>query len=130
MTAVEVHLDCGPRAARGAPAPPTRVGTLFTHLRRGRLTSTFAYAEDWLADPRAYPLDPELPLVTGLIAPTAALPRAVADAAPDRWGRDLIARQARADGQTRTLDESDYLLGVGDLTRHGALRFRLEPGGP
>jgi serine/threonine-protein kinase HipA len=53
-----------------------------------------------------------------------------ADASPDRWGRLLMQRRLERDiragllpARTR-LHESDYLLGVHDLYRLGALRFR------
>jgi len=51
------------------------------------------------------------------------------DSAPDTWGRRLMQRVERRlaerEGRAvRTLLESDYLLGVADETRLGALRFR------
>ena len=53
----------------------------------------------------------------------------IGDSAPDTWGRRLMQRAERRradrDGRAvRTLTESDYLLGVSDETRLGALRFR------
>lgn len=58
---------------------------------------------------------------------------ALTDCAPDRWGRRLIDRQAtasaRAEGRTpRGLTEADYLLGVRDDLRQGAVRFRVGSG--
>ena len=44
------------------------------------------------------------------------------DATPDSWGRKIIRRREKRG----SLRESDYLLGVFDLARIGALRFRLE----
>jgi serine/threonine-protein kinase HipA len=44
------------------------------------------------------------------------------DAAPDSWGRKIIRRREKRGN----LRESDYLLGVFDLTRVGALRFKFE----
>ena len=57
------------------------------------------------------------------------------DSAPDRWGRVLMRRaesqRARAVGETpRTLSEADFLLGVSDEARQGALRFSNDPDGP
>ena len=51
------------------------------------------------------------------------------DLAPDTWGRRLMQRAERRaaqqdGGQVRTLMESDYLLGVTDISRLGALRFK------
>ena len=53
----------------------------------------------------------------------------IGDSAPDTWGRRLIQRaerrQAARDGRpVRALAEADYLLGVADVARLGALRFR------
>jgi serine/threonine-protein kinase HipA len=53
------------------------------------------------------------------------------DSSPDRWSRVLMrrreAQRARAEGRTeRRLLESDYLLGVHDGHRMGALRFRVD----
>jgi serine/threonine-protein kinase HipA len=45
---------------------------------------------------------------------------------PDRWGRVLIGQAERQlardeNHPPRTIAELDYLLGVGDMTRQGAL---------
>jgi serine/threonine-protein kinase HipA len=60
---------------------------------------------------------------------------AIGDSAPDRWGRRLIQREEERKAREqkrvpRTLTEADYLLGVGDIARQGALRFALVEGGP
>jgi serine/threonine-protein kinase HipA len=57
------------------------------------------------------------------------------DPSPDRWGRLLMrsreALQAKEVGRAeRTLFESDFLLGVFDGHRMGALRFKLTEDGP
>jgi serine/threonine-protein kinase HipA len=56
---------------------------------------------------------------------------AIGDSAPDRWGRVLMRRaeSIKAKAEKRrpvTLFEADYLLGVNDEARQGALRFSLE----
>lgn len=56
------------------------------------------------------------------------------DSCPDRWGRLLMKRreavQARKEERKpRRLGESDFLLGVYDEARMGALRFSLEEDG-
>ncbi len=56
------------------------------------------------------------------------MPAAFTDAAPDRWGRTLMERREAASARedrrpTRTLDDWDFLLGVDDTTRMGALRL-------
>ncbi|WP_236627712.1 HipA domain-containing protein [Caulobacter sp. B11] len=53
----------------------------------------------------------------------------IGDSAPDTWGRRLMQRaerrQAERDGRpVRALSDADYLLGVADVSRLGALRFR------
>jgi len=117
------------------PDGEVEAGTLYSH-RRGRLESaTFAYAQEYVSRRGAYQLDPALPLSS---APSQtpvgrAIFGAFADCAPDRWGRTLIKRaQARAAQETgeaaRSLGEIDYLLGVRDDLRQGALRFRIGDG--
>lgn len=107
-------------------------GEAQVNVRRGRLTSTFSYDREYLALPGAYAVDPALPLSAGSWPLAHGLPQAFGDAAPDRWGRNLIARRVRAqataeDRPSPSLDERDYLLGVSDQTRQGALRFKTEP---
>jgi serine/threonine-protein kinase HipA len=108
---------------------------VFINRRRGHLTCGFAYDHSYLEHPRAYPIDPGLPLHSGTWPVDAPLPRALSDAAPDRWGRHLIARRSHADARAHgllppTLDEVDFLLGVSDLARQGALRCATAPAGP
>lgn len=106
-------------------------GDAHFNFRRGRLTATFSYDRDYIALPGAYAVDPALRLTTGAWPLPQGLPGAFSDAAPDRWGRNLIAKRIRAeavaDGRTApTLDDRDYLLGVSDETRQGALRFKTD----
>ena len=129
MTAVQVHVAVG---AETVPA-----GALFVH-RRGRTESaTLSYASSYLARSDAWAVDPTLPLRSGSYQSRAgqALFGALTDCAPDRWGRTLLlrreARLAADEGRTaRTLSELDYLLGVRDDLRQGALRFRDTDDGP
>jgi serine/threonine-protein kinase HipA len=106
-------------------------GRLWSHRRRGGESTTFAYDAGYLGRPDAYELDPALKLVAGQQQTPAgrAIFGAFSDCAPDRWGRRLIARaQARRvqrdGGAPRSFGEIDYLLGVRDDLRQGALRFR------
>lgn len=97
--------------------------------RRGQ-SSVFEYADEWLDNPNAFAIDPaNLPLETGQIYTTSdksALPGALRDTAPDRWGQQLIKRAFRKAGEDRTLSEIDYLLAITDQTRIGALRYKRE----
>ncbi|MDY7089393.1 MAG: HipA domain-containing protein, partial [Actinomycetota bacterium] len=108
------------------------VGDAHFNFRRGRLTATFSYDRDYLSLPGAYAIDPALGLSTGAWPLPQGLAGAFSDAAPDRWGRTLIAKRIRAqaalDGRIPpALDDRDYLLGVSDETRQGALRFKTDP---
>ena len=83
------------------------------------------------SDLHRFSLEPALALTRGAFAPPAGLAMfgSIGDSAPDTWGRRLMQRAERRlatrEGRTvRTLSESDYLLGVADETRLGALRFR------
>jgi serine/threonine-protein kinase HipA len=107
-------------------------GRLWAHRRRGSESATFAYVPGYVARPGAYELDPALPLVTGQQQTPVgrATFGAFSDCAPDRWGRRLIQRTERdrarhAGGAERSFGEIDYLLGVRDDLRQGALRFRV-----
>ena len=92
---------------------------------RGRAT-VFEYDEGWLGAAGSFAVDPvNLPLHAGPFA-ASALPGALRDTAPDRWGRQLIRRAFRKAGETRTLTEIDYLLAINDYSRIGALRYRRE----
>ena len=110
-------------------------GTLYNQRRRGAESTTFVYSGGYLANPDAYALDPELPVVSGALHTSTqrALFGAFTDCAPDRWGRTLLTRReaalAREEGRAaRSLGELDYLLGVRDDLRQGSLRFRVTDG--
>lgn len=109
------------------------VGTARFSLRRGVVSTTFFYGDEWLADgTSSYAIDPALPLAPGP-QHVQGMPGAFRDSAPDRWGRTLIERDRREeavrDGSVlRQLDEVDYLVGVFDQTREGSLRFRESNG--
>jgi serine/threonine-protein kinase HipA len=106
-------------------------GRLWSHRRRGAESQTFSYDADYIARRDAYEFDPALPLVLGQQQTPAnkSIFGAFSDSAPDRWGRRLIARAEkqrvkRDGGAERSFGETDYLLGVRDDLRQGALRFR------
>jgi len=116
---------------------PCRVGTLFHASAHGRATFSFAYDRAWLDRPDAFAIDPDLQLHASESYPSdsAGVFRIFLDSAPDRWGRALLDRReilrAREERRKpRGLLEWDYLLGVHDSCRIGALRFQREPGAP
>ena len=106
-----------------------KVGTCRFSLRRGQISCSFAYDDSYLALPEAYAIDPALPLRSHSYH-CNGMPGAFRDSAPDRWGRHLIDRRAlygsdENNAGTRHLDELDYLIGVCDASRQGALRYAL-----
>jgi serine/threonine-protein kinase HipA len=97
---------------------------------------SFEYERAWLKGPEAFAFDPDLALSTGhqYPAPSRANFGIFLDSSPDRWGRVLMQRRenmhARKEKRKpRALSEWDFLLGVHDETRLGALRFRVSEGG-
>lgn len=125
MTTVRVHLD--------APTGPTPVGTARIARARGVDTTEFTYDDEWLAGP-GWAISPDLPVRSGR-AVVEGLPGALADCAPDAWGRNLITRRWAALAQIVGASgagpsEADFLLGVHDQSRQGALRVCLDDGGP
>lgn len=121
--ALAVWLDAGDLLEQGAA--PTRLGTL--HHQRG--VYSFAYDRAWLASPQRFWLDPELELFSGEhFSASGGNFRIFLDSAPDRWGRLLMERResvaALAEVRPpRVLREWDFLCGVQDVTRMGAVRF-------
>lgn len=106
-------------------------GRLFSHRRGNQESASFTYDAAYLTRTDAYALDPALPLTQGALQTPVGVGmfRAFADAAPDRWGRTLITRAERrrasvGQAASRSLGEIDFLLGVRDDLRHGAIRFR------
>jgi len=104
-----------------------RVGT----LSHDRGTLRFSYDPTWLKNAQAFALDPDLSLGEGSYFPRAEAGnfRVFDDSAPDRWGQTLMKRRealaAKDEGRKpRTLYSWDFLLGVEDVSRQGALRYR------
>lgn len=113
---------------------PVDAGLAYFTSRRGVLATSFRYDNTFLARPDAYPLDPSWPLFSGNHH-AAGLPGAFRDCSPDRWGRNLILKRHRAaslaEGRTPpVVDDVGFLLGVSDITRQGAVRFRVRADGP
>jgi len=116
---------------------PYLMGTLFVTPVRGKEVFSFEYDPNWLKSPHAQVLDPNLGLFLG---PQYARDGhdnfgLFLDSSPDRWGRVLMQRREtqlamEENRDIRPLMESDYLLGVYDGHRMGALRFRLGDEGP
>lgn len=110
---------------------PVLMGNLKVMPARGKEIFSFEYASTWLQKGFSQMLDPNLKLYSG----PQYLPEEKSnfgiflDSSPDRWGKLLMKRReaafARKEGRKEnTLFESDYLLGVFDSHRMGALRFK------
>ncbi len=115
---------------------PALVGMLRSSTARNKEHFSFSYAVDWLQSPYARQIDPELALYSGQQHSEKDKNfRVFLDSCPDRWGRMLMKRREaiharEAMRRPRGLNEIDYLLGVHDLHRAGALRFKRELDGP
>lgn len=115
---------------------PFRLGLLHTRRSAGREVCEFEFDTAALVHPTLVnlQLDPRLGLYEGRQHPPQGSQTfgVFADASPDRWGRMLMRRRLEREqragrvGKAVRLYESDYLLGVHDLFRLGALRFRLD----
>lgn len=119
---LEVWLDCD-------LCPMQRLGTLAHD--RGQVR--FHYDKAWLTrQDIAFAIDPQLTLDAGPFFPKPDTGNfgVFLDSSPDRWGQTLMRRrealQAKDEKRiAQTLYSWDFLLGVQDITRQGALRFRF-----
>lgn len=127
---IQVYMDSS------ASIEPQLMGLLYAAPARGKEVFSFEYDPLWLSNNIHPPLDPSLQLFSGLqYAPVGQENFGIfLDSSPDRWGRFLMNRReaqfARVEGRKEQgLLESDYLLGVYDQHRMGALRFKTNPKG-
>ncbi|MEQ8533006.1 MAG: HipA domain-containing protein [Imperialibacter sp.] len=117
---------------------PILMGMLTSEMLRGKEIFSFEYDKTWLSSGFAQTLDPDLQLYPGpqyLNDDSKFNFGLFLDSSPDRWGRVLMQRREAAEARWQErkpikLFETDYLLGVYDGHRMGALRFKLEPDGP
>jgi len=121
---------------KGMPEPVC-MGFLYSERLRGNEVFSFEYKKDWLKQGPSQLLDPGLQLYPGLHYQNGEQKNfdIFLDSSPDRWGRTLMRRReaalARFENRTEEkLFETDYLLGVYDGHRMGALRFKLDEDGP
>jgi len=116
---------------------PTLMGTLTAAPAKGRELFSFEYTKEWLQAAPEHIIDPDLQLYSGRYFPRDDKQNfgAFLDSCPDRWGRVLMNRREaiiarREERAPLALLESDYLLGVYDGHRMGALRYKLQGEGP
>ncbi|MDY0081592.1 MAG: HipA domain-containing protein [Ignavibacteriaceae bacterium] len=121
---------------KGVKNNPALMGVLYSEILRGKEIFSFEYSDEWLKSKFAQVIDPDLQLFSGTQYLNAAKNNfgIFLDSSPDRWGRVLMNRRevviARSEKRkAKTLMESDYLLGVYDENRIGALRFKLSANG-
>ena len=116
--------------------PKRRIGMLRQVGRRPNAPVMFAYDADWVQEPAFFLIDPSHQPHNGeQVPPDGGLAPIFTDSSPDRWGRLLLERreaeQAAAAGRrARALGEWEFLLGVNDHLRMGALRFAVADEAP
>ncbi|HEY4025005.1 MAG TPA: type II toxin-antitoxin system HipA family toxin [Candidatus Dormibacteraeota bacterium] len=125
---VVVHLDAEDFG------PVDEIGTLRRVRRAATSVVSFTFAANWLRLGRRFALDPSLGLYEGEQYTSDGLFGIFTDIAPDRWGRTLLQRREAATARRerrrpRTLVDWDFLLGVSDELRMGALRLAEPSGG-
>jgi len=115
---------------------PQLMGVLSALYAKGKKAFSFEYDNDWLKSKEQMLLDPDIQFYSGPQYPNNKENFGVfLDSMPDTWGRTLMKRRASQQAaakneKAKTLYEIDYLLGVYDASRMGALRFKLDPEGP
>jgi serine/threonine-protein kinase HipA len=107
---------------------PTKIGNLVHNKGLVR----FRYDDRWLKNPLAFEIDPQLTLDSQDFFPNQNTGSfgVFLDSSPDRWGQELMKRREALDAKDNgrkpaVLYAWDFLLGVQDATRMGALRFKL-----
>ncbi len=117
-------------------ATPVLMGVLNAISAKGKETFSFEYAAAWIQSGFSQMIDPDLQLFSGAYYPRDDKQNfgIFLDSCPDRWGRVLMQRREAAiakkeERHPKKLAESDFLLGVYDGHRMGALRFKLEDAG-
>lgn len=110
------------------------MGYLYIDNVRGKELQSFEYDEEYLKDENNQIfIDPNIEWFSGRqwVNENKNLFPVFTDSAPDRWGKILLNRKEsynakKENRKPKTLMDSDYLLGVSDFARMGAIRFKLE----
>ena len=115
---------------------PELIGTLSALYAKGKKAFSFKYDKVWIKSKNQMLLDPDIQFYGGPQYPNNKENFGVfLDSMPDTWGRTLMKRRASHEAalngeKAKTLYEIDYLLGVYDESRMGALRFKTDLDGP
>ncbi|GEP91095.1 serine/threonine-protein kinase HipA [Chitinophaga terrae (ex Kim and Jung 2007)] len=113
----------------------TLMGVLSAHFAMGKKAFSFEYDKTWLRTKQQQLLDPDIQFFPGAQFPNKKENFGLfLDSMPDTWGRTLMKRRAAQQAKERNekapvLYDIDYLLGVYDESRMGALRFKTDPRG-
>ncbi len=121
---------------------PKLIGVLSAHQGKGRKSFSFEYATAWLKSKEQFLLDPDIGWFSGTQFPNDKENFGIfMDSMPDTWGRTLMKRRAAQQAKEQihlrpnkkstvaALYDIDFLLGVYDESRMGALRFKLQKDG-
>lgn len=114
---------------------PKCIGILSAQQAKGRKAFSFSYNSDWINSEQQLLIDPDIAWYTGPQFPNVKENFGVfLDSIPDTWGRTLMKRRAALSANEQGLPapklyDIDFLLGVHDFSRMGALRFKKDPGG-
>jgi serine/threonine-protein kinase HipA len=110
---------------------PAIMGHLTVTPARGKEIFSFEYSKEWLQLGFTQMIDPDLQMYPGAYYPKDDKINfgLFLDSCPDRWGRVLMQRREaliakKEERNPKKLLESDFLLGVFDGNRMGALRFK------
>jgi serine/threonine-protein kinase HipA len=115
---------------------PEPIGILSAHQGKGRKSFSFEYEASWIQSKKQFLFDPDISWYSGPQFPDTKENFGVfLDSMPDTWGRTLMKRQEaqrakKEERAPRKLYDIDFLLGVYDEGRMGALRFKTDPDGP
>uniref|UniRef100_UPI00404A456C type II toxin-antitoxin system HipA family toxin n=1 Tax=Flavobacterium sp. TaxID=239 RepID=UPI00404A456C len=114
---------------------PKIIGILSAQQAKGKKALSFVYDKDWLKSEQKFLLDPDIQLYGGAQYPNQKENFGIfLDSMPDTWGRTLMKRRAAQEAKGKqekapTLYDIDFLLGVFDESRMGALRFKTDQDG-
>jgi serine/threonine-protein kinase HipA len=115
---------------------PKLIGILSAQQAKGKKAFSFEYSKEWIQSKEQILLDPDIGWYSGQQYPYGKENFGVFfDSMPDTWGRTLMKRReiqkAKKEGRLAlNLYDIDFLLGVYDECRMGALRFKLDSEGP
>jgi serine/threonine-protein kinase HipA len=114
---------------------PKIIGILYAQQAKGKKAFSFEYNKTWIKSEQKFLLDPDIQLYGGPQYPNQKENFGIfLDSMPDTWGRTLMKRRAAQlakvnNEKAPTLYDIDFLLGVYDESRMGALRFKTDPNG-